>query len=129
MAIRDGRPLRRSSMGRRRVVLATVGLLLTAVVTVCSAAPASAHPLGNFTINRYARLEASAGVLRIYYVLDEAEIPAFQERGAVRRDPSAFAAGRAADIARGLSVTVDRQPAPLTVRSVDLSQPLGQGGL
>jgi nickel/cobalt transporter (NicO) family protein len=116
-------------MGRRRVVLATVGLLLTALVTVCSARPASAHPLGNFTVNRYARLEVSARVLRVYYVLDEAEIPAFQDRDAVRRDPNGFAARRAADIGHGLSLTVDGHAASLVVQSVALSQPLGQGGL
>jgi ABC-type nickel/cobalt efflux system permease component RcnA len=116
-------------MGRRRVVLATFGLLLTALVTVFSARPASAHPLGNFTVNRYARLEVSARVLRVYYVLDEAEIPAFQDRDAVRRDPNGFAARRAADVAHGLSLTVDGHAASLVVQSVALSQPLGQGGL
>jgi ABC-type nickel/cobalt efflux system permease component RcnA len=104
-------------------------LLLTALVTFGSAKAASAHPLGNFTVNRYARLEVSAGVLRVYYVLDEAEIPAFQDRDAVRRDPNGFAARRAADIDRGLSLTVDGKPASLVVQSVALSQPLGQGGL
>ena len=116
-------------MGRRRVVTAFVGLLVALAVSVGSAPAASAHPLGNFTVNRYARLEASAGVLRIYYVLDEAEIPAFQERAAVRRDPRGFAAGRAAEIARGLSLTIDGRPTSLAVQSVDLSQPVGQGGL
>ena len=37
---------------------------------------------GIYPLNRYARVELSAGVVRVYYVLDEAEIPAFQDRDA-----------------------------------------------
>ena len=51
---------------------------------------ADAHPLGNFTVNRYARVEVSGPTVRVYYVLDEAEIPAFQERRAVAADRDAF---------------------------------------
>ncbi len=43
-----------------------------------------AHPLGNFTINRYSRLEVGAHQVRVRYVIDMAEIPTFQER--VRMD-------------------------------------------
>jgi nickel/cobalt exporter len=39
---------------------------------------ASAHPLGNFTINHLARVTASRGELHVRYVLDIAEIPTFQ---------------------------------------------------
>ena len=51
-------------------------LVLLAVLLV--PATASAHPLGNFTINHYSRLEPAPGEMRIFYVLDMAEIPAFQ---------------------------------------------------
>jgi len=40
---------------------------------------ALAHPMGNFSVNHYSRLAASGGVIRLDYVLDLAEIPAFQE--------------------------------------------------
>src|SRR5262245_10224529 len=40
---------------------------------------ATAHPLGNFTINHFARVESGAAVARIRYVVDLAEIPTFQE--------------------------------------------------
>ena len=49
-----------------------VGAVLALGVIVAAAAPAAAHPLGNFTVNRYARVELSAGVVRVYYVLDDA---------------------------------------------------------
>ncbi|HEU0020640.1 MAG TPA: hypothetical protein VFR55_03065 [Dehalococcoidia bacterium] len=38
-----------------------------------------AHPLGNFTINHYSRVELAADAVRLRYILDMAEIPAFQE--------------------------------------------------
>ena len=41
-------------------------------------ASAWAHPLGNFSINRYSRLELGAEQLHLYYILDMAEIPTFQ---------------------------------------------------
>jgi ABC-type nickel/cobalt efflux system permease component RcnA len=40
---------------------------------------AQAHPLGNFTVNRYSRLEIYEDQVRLRYVLDMAEIPTFQE--------------------------------------------------
>jgi nickel/cobalt exporter len=51
-----------------------------------TAGPAAAHPLGNFTTNRYARIEVSAGTVRVYYVLDEAELRAFESRDVLKRD-------------------------------------------
>ena len=47
----------------------------------CLAAPAlaAAHPLGNFTINRYAALHVTQDTITVRYVLDLAEIPTFQE--------------------------------------------------
>ena len=40
---------------------------------------ADAHPLGNFTINHYAGVQVVRDGVEIDYVLDMAEIPAFQE--------------------------------------------------
>ncbi len=40
---------------------------------------AEAHPLGNFTINHYAGVQVAQDGIGIDYVLDMAEIPAFQE--------------------------------------------------
>ena len=58
-------------------------LLLICLVTLCHLAwvgSATAHPLGNFTINRYSRLELSGSRLYLFYGLDMAEIPTFQQR-------------------------------------------------
>ncbi len=48
--------------------------------------PATAHPLGNFTINHFARLEPDASGIRVRYVLDMAEIPTFQESQRIDED-------------------------------------------
>ena len=37
-----------------------------------------AHPMGNFSVNHYARIEPSAQAVEILYVLDLAEIPTFE---------------------------------------------------
>ena len=57
---------------KRFLLLATVWYLLV------PAAVASAHPLGNFTINRFARVEVAGDRLYVRYVVDMAEIPTLQ---------------------------------------------------
>src|SRR5437763_11009189 len=114
--------------GKALRAIAAVGVVAVALFTGL-AGTAAAHPLGNFTVNHYARVEISAGTVRVYYVLDEAEIPAFQERDAVRADPNAFATQRATELADGLHLSIDGAPVALQVEHRDLSQPPGQGGL
>ena len=58
----------------RRIVV-TFGLALFVLVLPASA---SAHPLGNFTVNRYAGIVLAPGQVRIDYVVDFAEIPTVQ---------------------------------------------------
>jgi ABC-type nickel/cobalt efflux system permease component RcnA len=57
---------------------ALLALALLAALIVWPSA-ASAHPLGNFTINRYSRLEFAEDGVRITYILDFAELPTLQE--------------------------------------------------
>ena len=77
-------------------------VVLVAAAALLAPAAASAHPLGNFTINRFARVEVAGHRLYVRYVLDLAEIPTYQARqdGV---DPAVYARR----IARGLHVTVD----------------------
>ena len=53
----------------------------TAIIVICLfwMPEADAHPLGNFTINHYAGVQVAPDGVGIDYVLDMAEIPAFQE--------------------------------------------------
>jgi len=48
-------------------------------ICLVPAVPALSHPLGNFSIDRYSRVRITAQALRVRYVVDMAEIPAFQE--------------------------------------------------
>jgi len=41
---------------------------------------ASAHPLGNFTINHYAGIRVGRDAIQLDVVIDMAEIPAFSEQ-------------------------------------------------
>ena len=52
-------------------------LALIAVLLV-SATTAVAHPMGNFSINHYAKITVDATSVQILYLLDFAEIPTYQ---------------------------------------------------
>jgi nickel/cobalt exporter len=101
-------------------VLALAGF--TALAALVLPTVASAHPLGNFTVNRFSRLEASGPRLYVLYVLDMAEIPTFQ---AGRIDPQAYARR----IARNAELSVDGRRARLTPVAHALAHPRGAGGL
>ena len=74
---------------RRLGTLKLAAVLMAALVAGLTLVPqgtAYAHPLGNFTINRYARLEVYRDAVQIHYVVDMAEIPTFQLIGDVDAD-------------------------------------------
>ncbi|MFI0506577.1 nickel transporter [Streptomyces albogriseolus] len=106
--------------------------LLTAATALAlvPAAEASAHPLGNFTVNRYDGLVAAPGELRVHHVEDLAEIPATQaapDLAGLGRD--AWARERCSTAARESAVRADGRPAPLTVRAARVQVRPGQAGL
>jgi nickel/cobalt transporter (NicO) family protein len=101
--------------------------LLLAAVAVCAlavTAAASAHPLGNFTINHFARVEVAGDRLYVRYVLDLAEIPAYQARQ-TGVQPRAYAER----IAQGLKVTLGGRRVVLRPVSQAVAFPPGAGGL
>jgi ABC-type nickel/cobalt efflux system permease component RcnA len=114
--------------------------LLCAVGVGVAADAASAHPLGNFTINQLAQVRVDHRAARIHYVLDQAEIPTFQQlqrydadgSGAIdtRGEQRSVLAGLLDEVSSGLELTADgravRLGAPEDAR---LSFPPGQGGL
>ena len=59
----------------RRALIA--GLICMGLI---AAAPAAAHPLGNFSINHLVSVRVSSDGVDLHYILDQAEIPTFQER-------------------------------------------------
>jgi ABC-type nickel/cobalt efflux system permease component RcnA len=99
-----------------------LALITAAVAALALPALAAAHPLGNFTINRFSRVEVSGPRLYVRYVLDMAEIPTFQ---AGRIDTRAYAKR----IAHNARLAVGGRPAALAPVRTALAHPRGAGGL
>jgi ABC-type nickel/cobalt efflux system permease component RcnA len=108
-------------------------LVLAALVP----AVAMAHPLGNFTVNQYTRLDLGQDV-SVRYVLDMAEIPTFQRRQIVDADgdgrisaaeASAESKRLVAIVAPHLELMVDGRPVRLAISEQHARFPRGQGGL
>ena len=126
---------RRGQSVRRRLAGAVA---LAACLLALVPAGASAHPLGNFTINHYAGIRVSADAVLLDFVLDRAEIPTFQE---VRRldpngdgtiDPGEAAALRGPECmaqAPFLDLRVGGSRLALDLTAAGLTFPPGAGGL
>ena len=97
-------------------------LVVLALAALAAPAAADAHPLGNFTVNRFSRVEVGGGRLYVHYVLDLAEIPTLQA-GPIDR------ATYARRVARGARLRVDGRAAPLVAVESRLAHPAGAGGL
>lgn len=103
------------------------------------AGAASAHPLGNFTINHYAHVRIEPERILLDVVIDEAEIPAFQSRQAVDIDEDAELSERelrdggrlrCLELVEALVVSVgDGAALALRLDEAGLSFPLGVSGL
>ncbi|MER6525014.1 nickel transporter [Streptomyces sp. NPDC001508] len=99
-------------------------------VVLVPAGSAGAHPLGNFTVNRYDGLIAAPGLLRVDHIEDLAEIPAAQARPDIGRLGTAgWARGRCADAAAGSALTVAGRRTTLSVERSHAVRRPGQAGL
>jgi nickel/cobalt exporter len=123
--------------GRLRMALAP--LALAAVAAVLLPGVASAHPLGNFSINHLSQVRISQGSAEVHYILDQAEIPTFQEIQTFDRNGDGSISGperapllerKLAEIGPDLQLSVDGRAVDLgTPRQPSLDFPAGQGGL
>lgn len=111
----------------------TVALILIAV-----AAGTHAHPLGNFTINHFTRIQPDAERLRLHYVIDMAEIPAFQTMQGMQKNIdgtvshaslNSYLDTIAPQYVGRLFLTVDGERVPLRIVAKNISAPSGTGGL
>lgn len=115
---------------RRPCAVAATVLTAAVALALGPAAAASAHPLGNFTVNRYDGLVAAPGTLRVDHVEDLAEIPATQARPDIERlGLTAWARQRCEKAARGSRVTVDGRASALTAAGSRALLRPGQAGL
>jgi nickel/cobalt transporter (NicO) family protein len=117
----------------RGLVIAAVLMVVHIVVPV-----AAAHPLGNFTINHYAGLSVGPQSIAIDYILDMAEIPAFQEIATFdtsrngqpdTSETAGYHPGQCEAIRSQLALRLDGRPLPLTLASSAVEFPPGAGGL
>ncbi len=111
---------------------------LIALPLVAGTHKAAAHPLGNFTINHYSRVELSNDGVSVHYVLDMAEIPTFQEQrdidangdGATTpAEQDAYLSKQVVRLRDGINFEINGAAAELLPTASNLSFPPGQGGL
>jgi nickel/cobalt exporter len=89
-------------------------ILAVLLAALAFPALAAAHPLGNFTVNRFARIEVADHRLYVRYVVDMAEIPTLQN----------------VPVRIGeLQVSLDGRPVRLRVVRTALAHPQGAAGL
>jgi nickel/cobalt transporter (NicO) family protein len=118
----------------RRIAVVTFTLLTCFVFVPV----AFAHPLGNFTINHYAGLQVSRDSIAIDFVIDMAEIPAFQEitafdaNGNGQAEASMVAgyhAKKCTSLQPDLRLLLNNKLLGLTLASSSVEFPAGAGGL
>jgi len=113
-------------------------VVLTLLVTFIFVPVAFAHPLGNFTINQYVGLNISRDKVLVDYVLDMAEIPAFQEIAAFdangngqpdSSESALYHADKCASLQPDLNLLQNNRLLDLTLTSSSVEFPVGVGGL
>ncbi len=100
---------------------------------------ASAHPMGNFSVNHYSKISVEQDRIRVRYLIDLAEIPTYQELqqaniAAAAIDPQSpqvihYVAARGAELLRGLTLDLNGKPVSLRLVSSGVIFPPGAGGL
>jgi nickel/cobalt transporter (NicO) family protein len=116
----------------------TFTIIFTVLISFVFVQAAFAHPLGNFTVNHYAGLQISPEMVTIDYVMDLAEIPAFQEielldsNGNGQPDAAeteGYHAVRCASLQPSLNLFLNQKAVPLSLGSSSIEFPAGVGGL
>ncbi len=98
--------------------------------------PSVAHPLGNFSISHYTRLQIEQDRIELRYLIDMAEIPTFQERQESGLVPeaghpsvAAYLAQKAETLQEGLILEVNGQRLSLQTVEREALFPSGAGSL
>ena len=107
-----------------------------ALLLVVVAVGLQGHPMGNFSVNHYARFEVTANGVELTYVLDLAELPTFDllrswqlERNSDRRLLEAKAWEQAGEWLAKLQIQVDSKPVRPRLEHADLVIADGAGDL
>jgi nickel/cobalt transporter (NicO) family protein len=127
-----GRPLRLAAIA--------FAAALSGGAQLAAPPPALAHPLGNFTVNQLSQVRIGRDDVRVHYVLDQAEIPTFQQLQRYDANGDGEIEGASeerrvlesllGEISSGLELRPDGRTLPLgSPQRSRLSFPPGQGGL
>ncbi|MEW5986817.1 MAG: hypothetical protein AB1791_09300 [Chloroflexota bacterium] len=112
--------------------------LLLIALALAWVSPAAAHPMGNYSINRYTRLELAADQITVVYLLDMAELPTFQEKkrmdadddGAVSpAESQTYLDQQARALSDHLRLEINSQRLDLALQNQFMEFRPGQGGL
>ncbi|HQU82317.1 MAG TPA: sulfite exporter TauE/SafE family protein [Pyrinomonadaceae bacterium] len=99
---------------------------------------AFAHPLGNFSVNQYSRLEVENSRVKIRQILDLAEIPTFQLKSEIDADKdgnfssaelNAYVEKITPEILANLALTANGKPLEIRAESKEISLHEGAGNL
>jgi len=119
----------KGSPRRTRLMFLLFGLIL-------SAATAFAHPMGNFSVNHYSKIRIGQQSVDVLYLIDMAEIPAFQEIRQFDLTPHAddpgvshYLDGEEKLLKAGLTLDSDGQAVQLDTISREATFAEGAGGL
>jgi nickel/cobalt exporter len=117
---------------------AGLAILTVTLLTFGLAGPAQAHPLGNFSVNRFAAVEVGLDQVGLHYVVDMAEVPTFQEMNDIDADGDesasateldAYARELGARLREGLRLEINGRVARLEPTGATATLRSGQAGL
>src|SRR5437764_5805919 len=107
-------------------------LLFLAVVIAALVVPsvaASAHPLGNFTVNQYSGLRVTPSAVDLDLVVDMAEIPTFQARSDVNAEGATYAPRQCAELVRHVHLSIGDKAMAIRLMESNVAFPPGAAGL
>ena len=119
----------------RSAVRASALAFLILVLLWSAPAPASAHPLGNFTINQFSGIEVGRDDVTVHYVIDMAEIPTIQGLGVSpgdvveQRELDAYVDELSPQLLSRLNLAIDGDPIELTLERSSAELLPGEGPL
>ena len=134
----QGECVRNDNLAEVITPLLTILLPLLTFLLFLPSAPAFAHPMGNFSINHYSKIEARDNKFKTKYLIDMAEIPTFQELMEIDTDgdknissyeKSTYLSKKAEELKKGLSLKLNEKPIGLNTDSSDMVFIRGAGGL
>lgn len=123
---------------QRTLICRWMALVLLIAVVVFGSSTVLAHPLGNFTINHFTRIEVAGDIVKLRCVIDMAEIPTFQEIQKIDKDGDGKASlvelnlyvdQSSPELSEKMLLMVDGTRVPLSVIAKNASLPSGSGGL